>query len=347
MGRQFFDYEYITSGGVVGFLRPAFMRRSAATYDAFTQEPCVLRLKVTNPNSVYLHITVTDGGSNTVEADIYYNAGDTQYFDTTEILRHAMTRAVPSYTPADNGVQWSVELAVRDASDNTLSTDALTLYAYDAAAVAPALYYDPLPDTFRMIADASLANYETACTRQIEGNTDQVLIYDQAGNLLRTSTLPTNSYATAAWRFAYNALALPSLVDVGGQQARVVWETCEKDRAMIRWWSPVFGGYKSVTVELRAHAAKVTASGDYIKSFDNVWARAGELSASARVPLCTLRDYNYYCDLYLSDEVEIYWNTREPYARRVKVTGTPPVAPEVGTVDLEFDVMLLEVGEVW
>lgn len=339
-------------GGLVASLRPGMQDVSQDHYNAYTQIPCVLRFEKSNSSTTdSVTVTLTELSSgNSAAVNILFGTQKTQYCDITEILRCWQVRLLPSGSLARTCTRWLLNIEEFDANGDSLGDRDISLYAYDAREPQDAKCDTPLPDTFRMLADVYLANWETVCARATEGACN-VKIYNQSGTLLQSFPGDPGDLYTAGCKLTYNALSTPSLVTVGNVNeytARIVWEKCATDKAMLRWWSPTCGGYKSVAVELRGIREEAAGSAAYIKFFDDVWAAAGRDGLKARIPLCTMRDAAYYRDIFISDEVEMLWDTGVyQYGKRVRVTGAAPDVSPNGTADIDMFIQLSEVSSLW
>ena len=135
----------------------------------------------------------------------------------------------------------------------------------------------------------------------------------------------------------------------------MIWETeCNGDKILLTWWSPVFGGWKSVLADVMRHSDDIGNTQDYLLKFDSRQAKSGRLGWEVRIPNCTSRDYEYYRDIYYSDNVFTHElvtydtdNDKSDIMYTVRVGGTPPNSPVVGTTDMTINLTMQEVSSIW
>lgn len=71
----------------------------------------------------------------------------------------------------------------------------------------------------------------------------------------------------------------------------------------LRWWSPTVGGWKSAAWEVVGHQLSSITAMQYWRTDNQQEYKTGRYEILARLPMCTYRDYMYYSDILLSDEV--------------------------------------------
>lgn len=352
MAREFIDSYHMQGGGIVGLLRPALLDVGNSIIDAYAQEPCVFRFSKRSPSTIEaIKLTLAAPDGQTVETYISFDRSDTQYYDITEPLRCWIERGVQNSSIDTTDTRFVLRLTEYDANNDEISETGYAIRAYDASEPLDAKFEACLPDTFRLLADASLIGYETACARAIASACKvEILLAD--GTVQTDYTGLAGDIYTAGWRFLYHPTSTPAVVRVGVspdyETARVDWINCSDNMAQMRWWSPSFGGYKSVAVELLSSVASLSGDAAYIRGFDNVFAASMAGGVKARIPLCTMRDVMYYRDIYISDEVEMVWSAGlYSYAKRIKIDGEVPEIAANGTADMEMTIRLSEVSTEW
>ena len=98
--------------------------------------------------------------------------------------------------------------------------------------------------------------------------------------------------------------------------------TC--DAVMLRWWSPIVGGWKSCCAEVTGRSGEVSQQREYWQDFEKGVDREGQMYVTARIPNATYRDWLYYSDIYLSPRVEMCqygWRTLSTMDRRLQAVG--------------------------
>ena len=350
MGKQFIDTYNMHGGGDIGLLRPALMDVDSNILNAYVQEQCVFRfIKTSQSTTAAIKLTLTSAGGETVETYISFDRSTTQYYDITEPLRCWMNRKNQNLSIGLTFAKFELEITEYDANNVEIGTTYYTILAYDAVEPLDVKFDACMPDTFRMLADASL--YEPACARAIASACKvEILLAD--GTVQTDYTGVSGDLYTAGWRFLYNAMNTQAVVRVGVgpdyETARVDWIKCSDNMAQIWWWSPTCGGYKSVAVELLSSVATLSGDAAYVRDFDNVFAASMAGGVKARIPLCTMRDVMYYRDIYISDEVEMVWIAGVySYSKRIKIDGEIPEVSANGTTDMEMTIRLSEVSTEW
>lgn len=352
MGKQFIDTYYMQGGGIIGLLRPALLDVRGDFINAYAQEQCVIRFLKTNTSTTEaLRLQLTSPDGQTVETYISFDRSTTQYYDITEPLRCWIKRNTQNFSVAPTYTEFELKMTEYNAANVEIDTTDYTIRAYDAAEPADVKFEACLPDTFRMLSDASISGYQPACVRAI-ASACKVEVLLANGTVQTDYTGVAGDLYTAGWRFLYHPTNTPTVVRVGVNPnyeiARVDWIKCSDNMAQIWWWSPSCGGYKSVAVELLSSVATMSGDAAYVKDFDNVFAASMAGGLKARIPLCTMRDVMYYRDLYISDEVEMVWSAGNySYSKRIKIDGEIPEVTANGTVDMNMTLRLSEVGTAW
>jgi len=352
MAKEFIDAYNMQGGGAIGLLRPALLDVSGGFINAYAQEPCVFRfVKASLSTTEAIRLTLGAPNGQTIETYISFSRSNTQYYDITEPLRCWINRNPQNVTINLTFTKFKLGITEYDAHNAEIATTDFEIFAYDASEPSDVKFEACLPDTFRLLADASLIGYETACVRAISSACKvEILIAD--GTVQTSYTGTAGDLYTAGWRFLYHSTNTPSVVRVGVspvyETARVDWIQCSDNIAQLRWWSPSCGGYKSVAVELLSSVASMSGDAAYVRDFDNVFAASMAGGVKARIPLCTMRDVMYYRDIYISDEVEMVWSSGVySYSKRIKIDGEIPEVAANGTADMEMTIRLSEVSTEW
>lgn len=296
-------------------------------------------------------MTLVAPNGQTAETYISFGLSDTQYYDITEPLRCWMNRNLQNIAINLTFTKFKFGITEYDANNAEIDTTNYEIFAYDAVEPLDVKFDACLPDTFRLLANASISEFETACVRAATSACIVDVILSN-GTVQTSYTGAAGDLYTAGWRFLYHPTNTPSVVRVGVspdyETARVDWIQCSDNMAQLRWWSPSCGGYKSVAVELLSSVASLSGDAAYVRDFDNVFAASMAGGVKARIPLCTMRDVMYYRDIYISDEVEMVWNSGVySYAKRIKIDGEIPEVAANGTADMEMTLRLSEVSTEW
>lgn len=342
----------MVGGGYVALLERAWAAAPSTTKCAYTQEPCVIRMaKSSNSTTEYAVVNVYTqyGGSGQVmtTVNVSFSLSDTQYIDITDILRSGILRSLPSTSIASTGTNCRLKISEYDSNDYYLGAEVLTFTAFDAVRRP----YDEdtaiLPDTFRLIQDTTQVYHMCGCMRTTYGLYN-IGIDDTGGNTVATYTGGTSHSYTLGWRFPLTASSVPSLVMATGSYgkilARVLWEPCDSDHFLLRWWSPTCGAFKTCAVKVRGGVYNVADRSDYVTMYDPYNGSRGGETLRCVIERCTPKDVLYYSDLYLSDYIiRPVLSAGKITTERVRISGAPPAYSLTGYADMEFEVTVSEV----
>lgn len=332
--------------------------------NAWTQSRLVIKMD-SKGQCDHMNMEVTAGYGMTEEmtalVQVSFAYGDIQYCDITDVLRSVFDRSMKS-TIGDTATRGFITITQRDASNNIVDKPYECEFGYyDAIVMSPSRIIQPasyhlLPDTFRL--PSSITSFKPqGCTR-MTGEAGIIRLLNSAGTVVGSVT-SNKDQRTYGWGFqTLGQITEVRILDAGGgivEKARVVWHSeCLTDKMLLTWWSPVSGGWKSVLADVMRHGDDIASTQDYLQYFDNRQAKGGRLGWELRIPSCTTRDYEYYRDIYYSDNVfahdlVIYNTSNSPQdiMHTVKVGGNPPNASINGTTDLTLSITMQEVSSIW
>lgn len=341
---------------------------------AWTQSRLVLMFYRDNSAAEEVRIGITAGigetGETNVEVRVSFDYGDVQYCDITDVLRSVIWRK-KNFTIYDTATDGLLEIRTTLHDGTFVDKDVYggKLAYYDAIVMNPTGVQPAsvrlLPDTFRL--PLNFGSFPLSCTRITRGGS-ALTLYTGAGAVVDTMT-GIHTHHTLGWGYSTGVyierVVISDSHNNAVESARVVWEDCNKDKVLLTWWSPTFGGWKSVLADVLGHANTVGSTADYLvgreyggKYITREWgfeqAKSGTIAYNVRIPSCTSRDYEYYSDIYISDEVYItdcyIYNDRDFQVlveHAVKVSGNPPVKPINGSADLQMAITTQEVSSIW
>lgn len=363
------------SGLEIYAITGGFLLKSNGTINAaWTQSRLVLMfIRAGSPaEEVWVDVTAGRGdiGEITVPIRISLDYSDVQYCDITDILRSVILRK-KSISIYDTGTEGYISISTRLHDGSIVDKDVYEgkFSYYDAIVMNPVSLQPAslrlLPETFRLPLSYTEPPY--VCTRMTRGAIE-LIIYDSNGQVVQNWG-PGTDHRTYGWGFGHaGEIASVVLKGHGGavvEKSRVIWEDCASDKVLLRWWSPVFGGWKAVLADVLGHANSIGDTADFLlgrevagKGIRYEWgfeqAKSGTIVYKVRIPSCTSRDYDYYSDIYISDEVyieDVYvYSTSGAFDivnHTVKVSGTPPAKPLNGVTDLELTITTQEVSSIW
>lgn len=363
--REFVNaYTFANSANLSFIVGGFYWDGAGIIINAWTQQRLVVKLD-SDGQCDHMDVEITAGlglpEEITVVVRVSFAYGNIQYCDITDVLRSVIDRTMRSAI-ADTSTRGFIKITQKDAGDNTIDEPYKGEFGYyDAIVMSPSRMIQPasyqlLPDTFRL--PSSITSFKPqGCTR-MTGEAGVIRLLNSAGTVVGSVT-SNKDQRTYGWGFqTLGQIAEVRILDAGGgivERARVVWESeCLTDKMLLTWWSPVTGGWKSVLADVMRHGDNIGNTQDYLLYFDNRQAKSGKLGWEVRIPNCTLRDYEYYRDIFYSDnvfvhELVIYDTSNSPHdiMHTVKVGGTPPNASVNGTTDITLDITMQEVSSIW
>lgn len=373
--RNFFEYEYLGNGRV-GFSVPGFVNGDGY-YAAFVNSRPVLRVSVITPDAAWLMVTYTFTQSVYTRPATYQQTlpaanGSVVYIPVDHFARAAMLR--PRTQSGNFALPYSecaVSMIVADASFNVLVDDSFYIRFHDSIGELEARYLSadvedvvlPMPATLRCArfgTGGRLPNLMTVPPVAVGGETySAVTVYLGTSSPLRYSSWPNDGGCITA-KIPANPRATridAEYVRSGNStvygSTRIVWEDCGADKVLLAWWSPEFGGWKTSVFDVAGYADTVSARRNYSSGFDYLAGVDSSLGLRLRLPGLTARDYTYFRDVMLSDEVYQVKNLRTGLGFSGTVTWLPVMVtgsvPEWGVIDyksLEFTILTNELEQL-
>lgn len=361
--RKYYDYLYLGTGKV-GFSFPGFSAQDDGVV-AFAQADPIVRVEVATAGAAWLDVSVlanpgawAGGDPLACSQHIAVTQGQTVYVPLAEVIKAAIVRTFTGITSTPDApcVELAVDFKLYDSSLTALETISVMVYAYDSLGNPAVLMQDwrvpGIPDKMRLMLDFN-NNYMTFPCLQIQppsysvsfvqylsngSNTDYVTEMDGSSRVFK---IPS-SFAAHATSFAYRRDDgdMPILYST-----QVEWCRCTTDKMLLFWWSPELGGWKSCVADIVGTADSVTERSAMERAFCKVDGVTGTLSFAARFPLLTLRDYMYYRDIMLSDEVYVVETDTVSYdggaaeiRKAVRVAGSLPVWRVNDVKDFDFTI---------
>lgn len=334
----------------------------------WTQERAVLRItSLGTLASLTANITAGQGLADeiTVSVTVTFDNSTVQYIDITDVLRSVFDRSHRT-AMADTATTGMIQLVAYDVDGNIIVVKDMerrisyydaVVEAVDGKSCGEASGYWLLPDTFRLPDFSNCGGRPQASARMTKGGIF-VRILDGGGTVLDIVTASDPTQRTYGWGF--DLMQSPAVVEIGNpsmgvvERARIEYVGCSDGWALLTWWSPAIGGWKSCMAEITGYKDEVSESERYIKGFDYAESKGGMFGLQARIPNCTPRDYEYYRDIYYSGIVYMYdeslWvagQNVQSLEREVMVKGTPPAVKTVGSTDLDFTLLTEEVSSIW
>lgn len=265
-------------------------------------------------------------------------AGKSAYLNISDILRTLSPMAVPSARWSTARTSATLAVRIYNNSEVLIGTASERLYVVGGLKTSRQREW-LLPDTWWVAADeqdpAAAAAFQLLSFRAMYnywldapmGSGDVESLTGDTAWFGRTVTYRPLDYQDTSRDGAVIGITSTGDGETGEEsclmrtmrQAEGGVGTC--DAVMLRWWSPIVGGWKSCCVEVTGRRGEVSQRRDYWQDFERAADREGLMYIRARIPNATYRDWLYYSDIYLSPRVEMCqysWRTLSSLDRRLQ-----------------------------
>lgn len=215
-----------------------------------------------------------------------------------------------------------------------------------------------LPDTFRVPSAPGYNEYvNIGCrlTRSVNlvvlnsgGNDYQYWQQDPGGESVGVNL---KSKGKPAYLRVYEGVSVPD-PDELVEEALFELVDCMDDKLLLTWWSVEDGFYKSRVADIVGGGSDQLNAIDYIHDFEDRTAKDADTYVAARFATLTQRDYEYYRDLLMSDEVYVIApvDTADGLLqiRRVpaRIDGSVPQRKEPHPTTIDFNVIFNQYSEL-
>ena len=350
----------------VGILNIGYLGipRLSCVYNASTgivwraQNPCVLRLKYGNNTTTDYAVVTTTISGNSVQVTVAMNVGWTMYVPLNETFLSLFDR-VKNNSLTLSGVTGTLVVEEYDSTGTLLNTLSYNITVCDSGGVPPVDVYQSyahvLPDTFLF---PSPAQFKRHCflTARFIGGVDELDIRNALGVSISNYTR-TAADTVSASRYVLGMTAPATMVALssGGEQetARIVFQPmCDGQQVFLMWWSPVDGGWKSRIADAMGLADSIARTLDYRKLYTDLLGKSASGGLSCRFPSLSERDYAYYRDILMSDEVYLvtpvddYLLSGDVNAVPVRIEGDFPANVRNRSKDVDFNVIFNDYTEI-
>lgn len=361
--RRYYDYLYLDTGKV-GFSLPGFTAADDGV-TAYAQDDPVVRVGIDTAGAAWLDVNIGTqtgdwAGSDPLQVSqhIAVAQGQTAYIPIAEIIKTAIVRTFSgiSATPDKPCVEMTLRFELSDASLTLIDTNDVPVYAFDAHCNHSQPSQDwrnpGIPDKVRLVQNRK--NYFTFPTPQLapvgfgfsfvqylsdNSNTDYPIDVTTGSRLFKVPS--TNALHVTSLAFRHDSGNMNIIAFT-----KVEWVDCGSDNITLLWWSPELGGWKTMVADVTGTADSVTERSEQEMALCRVDGVTGLLGFSVRFPLLTQRDYMYYRDILLSDEVYVVEDDTDSFdgvvseiRRAVRVSGSLPAWKTGDVKDFEFNVI--------
>jgi hypothetical protein len=331
---------------------------TADEYNFFIHSRCYLLAE--GQTAAELRVTFAFGAENTVWR-VYPDVNGKAYIPLNDLFAFYFQRQSLN-TIGVVGVYGNITVDALDRTGTILDTVGLIANIYDCSGVRggyiSAGFDHLLPDTFRVpaaMAYNDFVNVGCRLTRGVNlvqlnsgGNDYQYWQQDAGGEAVGVNL---HSKGQPAYIRAYEDSSAPDPSSMVGE-ARFELVSCMDDKLLLTWWSVEDGIYKSRVADIVGGGASQRQATDYIHDFDDRTAKDADTFTALRFASLSQRDYEYYRDLLISDEVYIIApvDTADGMAEitRVpcKVDGGVPTRKEPHPTTIDFNIIINEYSEL-
>lgn len=339
-------------------LTTAYLPSPVDEWNFFLQSRCYIL--AAGQTCARLKVTFDFAGELTVWY-VYPDVNGTAYIPLNDILAYRFQRQSLDTMGLVN-VYGTVEAKAEDGDGNTLDTVSFTANIYDCTGLRggyPAAGFSHLlPDTFRVpaaIAYNEFFNVGCRLTRGVNlvelssgGNTYQYWQAEAAGEAVGVNL---KSKGVPVYLRAYEDSNTPDPSALVGD-ARFELVDCMDDKLLLTWWSVEDGFYKSRVADIAGSGADQLQAVDYIHDFQDYTNKDADVYAAARFATLTQRDYEYYRDLLMSDEVYVVApvDTADGLAEimrvPVRIDGSLPQSKLVQPTTIDFNIVFDKFSEL-
>lgn len=339
-------------------LTTAYLPSPVDEYNFFLQSRCYLLAE--GQTAAKLRVTFGFSGEYTVW-NVYPDVNGVAYIPLNDLFAYFFHRQSLDTIGLVNVYGNITVEAVAD--DGTVNDSVnFTANIYDCTGLRggyPAAGFSHLlPDTFRVpaaIAYNEFVNVGCRLTRGVNlvelssgGNTYQYWKTEAGGEAVGVNL---KSKGVPSYLRAYEDSNTPDPSALVGE-ARFELVECMDDKLLLTWWSVEDGIYKSRVADIAGSGANQLQAVDYIHDFEDRTAKDADVYASARFANLSQRDYEYYRDLLMSDEVYVIApvDTADGLAeiRRVpvQIDGSLPQGKLVQPTTIDFNIIFNQYSEL-
>lgn len=339
-------------------LTTAYLPSPKGEWNFFLQSRCYILAE--GQSAARLKVSFDFAGELTVWY-VYPDVNGTAYIPLNDILAYRFQRQSLD-TMGFVGTSGTIDVDAVDGDGNVLDSVSITANIYDCTGLrggySSSGFSHILPDTFRVPSAPGyneFVNIGCRLTRSVNlvelssgGNTYMYWQQDPGGESVGVNL---KSKGKPAYVRVYEGVNAPD-PDEMVEEARFELVDCMDDKLLLTWWSVEDGFYKSRVADVVGGGSNQPNAIDYIHDFEGRTAKDADTYVAARFASLTQRDYEYYRDLLMSDEVYVIApvDTADGLLqiRRVpvKVDGSVPQRKEPHPTTIDFNVIFNQYSEL-
>lgn len=339
-------------------LTTAYLPAPTDEWNFFLQSRCYLLAE----GQTAARLTVTfDINGNLKTWYVYPDVNGVAYIPLNDLFAYFFQRQSLDTIGTVN-VYGSIDVTAEDDGGNTLDTVSFVANIYDCTGLRGGYtasgFSHILPDTFRVPSAPGyneFVNIGCRLTRSVNlvelssgGNTYMYWQQNPGGEAVGVNL---KSKGKPAYVRVYEGVSTPD-PDEMVEEARFELVDCMDDKLLLTWWSVEDGCYKSRVADAVGGGSNQLNAIDYIHDFEGRTAKDADTYVAARFASLTQRDYEYYRDLLMSDEVYVIApvDTADALLQisrvPVKVDGSVPQRKEPHPTTIDFNVIYNQYSEL-
>lgn len=339
-------------------LTTAYLPAPTDEYNFFLQSRCYILAE--GQSAARLKVSFDFAGELTVWY-VYPDVNGTAYIPLNDILAYRFQRQHLD-TIGLVGTSGNIGVDAVDGDGNILDSALVAANIYDCTGLRGGYmmsgFCHLLPDTFRVPASIGFNPFvnvgcrlTAGCNLVVlnSGGSDYQYWQQDAGGEAVGVTLKLKGQP--AYMRVYNDAVTPDPASLAAE-ARFELVDCMDDKLLLTWWSVEDGFYKSRVADVVGGGSNQLNAIDYIHEFEGRTAKDADTYVSARFANLTQRDWDYYKDLLMSDEIYVTAPmdladtpaelTRVP----VRIDGNLPQRKEPHPTTIDFNVIFNQYSEL-
>lgn len=280
-------------------------------YNFFLQSRC--HILAEGQSAARLKVSFDFAGELTVWY-VYPDVNGTAYIPLNDILAYRFQRQQLD-TIGLVGTSGTIDVDAVDGDGNVLDSASIAANIYDCTGLRGGYpmsgFCHLLPDTFRVPASIGFNPFVNVGCRLTagvnlvmlnSGGSDYQYWQQDAGGEAVGVTLKLKGHP--AYMRIYNDAVTPDPASLAAE-ARFELVDCMDDKLLLTWWSVEDGFYKSRVADVVGGGSNQLNAIDYIHDFADSTAKDADTYVAARFANLSQRDWEYYRDLLMSDEIYV------------------------------------------
>lgn len=339
-------------------LTTAYLPSPTDEWNFFLQSRCYILAE--GQSAARLKVTFDFAGELTVWY-VYPDVNGTAYIPLNDILAYRFQRQSLD-TIGLVGTYGRIDVDAVDYDGSVLDSVGLIANIYDCTGLRGGYtmsgFCHLLPDTFRVPLSPGFNPFVNVGCRLTagcnlvllnSGGSDYQYWQQDAGGEAVGVTLKLKGQP--AYMRVYNDAVSPDPASLAAE-ARFELVDCMDDKLLLTWWSVEDGFYKSRVADVVGGGSNQLNAIDYIHDFEYRTEKDADTYVAARFANLTQRDWDYYKDLLMSDEIyvtapmDLADTPTELTNIPVRIDGNVPQRKEPQPTTIDFNVIFNQYSEL-